>query len=101
MPTLFMPWHEFFDEIEKQTGEKEWLRSALFNDRGALVDASPAPTSDKPRRSVPPLFRLRRDIECTDLRGTQCNRNSCDGKEICHEQFAIQKPLHHLWRCSR
>jgi hypothetical protein len=70
MPTVFMPWQEFFDEIEKQPAQKEWLRSALFNDRGALVNDIPAPAPIKQNRSVSPLFKLRRDIESlTDLRG--------------------------------
>jgi hypothetical protein len=67
MPTLFMPWREFFDEIEKQPRQQEWLWSALFNDRGALV--KPAPR--KQARPVSRVFRIRRDLESfTDLRGT-------------------------------
>jgi hypothetical protein len=68
MPNLFMPWGEFFDEIQKQSSQEEWLHTALFNDRGALV--TPAPK--KQNRSVSPLFRVRRDLESfSDLRGAK------------------------------
>lgn len=65
MPNLFVPWKAFFEEIAKQPDHEEWLHSALFNDRGALV--SPAPR--KQIRSVAPKFRVRRDLEAfSDLR---------------------------------
>jgi hypothetical protein len=70
MPSLFVPWHKFFDELEKQPGSKEWLSTGLFNDRGALVDEIPLQTPRHKRTVSSPRFRVRRDIATfTDLRG--------------------------------
>jgi hypothetical protein len=72
MPNLFMPWQEFFEEIQKQPRQKEWLHSALFNDHGALVN----PSRTKEKRSVSPVFRVRRDFESlTDLRFANATRS--------------------------
>ena len=49
MPNLLMPWNEFFDEIEKQTDQEEWLHTALFNDR----------CSGKPTTQKKPIGSLR------------------------------------------
>jgi len=80
MPSLFVPWHEFFDELEKQPGRKEWLSTGLFNDRGVLIDEIPPPIPKKQKRSVSPRFRVRRDLESfTDLRRANARGSRTQG----------------------
>jgi hypothetical protein len=69
MPCLFLPWRKFFETIKQQPEREEWLRSAIFNDRGVLVDETPPPARERRNRPVSPLFRVRRDLEAfADLR---------------------------------
>jgi hypothetical protein len=73
MSRFFMSWKEFFGAIRREQPSHEgWFDSALFNDRGALVDKSPE--ASRPEEPRPPAsgFRIRRDVECySDLRGSQ------------------------------
>ena len=63
MPTVFVPWRQFFEEAEKQSTEPQWLSSALFSDHGALIDGLASRTPKKP------VFRLRREAQSvSDLR---------------------------------
>jgi hypothetical protein len=81
MASLFVPWHKFFDELEKQPGRKAGLSTGLFNDRGALVDEIPQQTPKRQKRSVSsPRFRVRRDLETfTDLRRTNARATRARG----------------------
>jgi hypothetical protein len=81
MASLFVPWHKFFDELEKQPGRKVWLSTGLFNDRGALVDEVPLQTPKRQKRTVPaPRFRFKRELEtCTDLRSTNARATRARG----------------------
>jgi len=103
MPTFFMPWHKVFYEIRRQPGQKEWLRSALFNDRGALVDEIPAVPPKKQNPSASPVLRLRRETESfNDLRGTHATGASPEGhQQWDHWNFDPSGSVRTLYRAQK
>jgi hypothetical protein len=78
MPKSFIPWRLFFEKLEQQPKQQQWLRRGLFDDRGVVLPAEARMPREvhpdagkKPTRSVAPLLRIKRDREFfTDLRGS-------------------------------